>query len=200
MLETVIPVFPGTHHIKFLVDGKMQTSPDLPTTVDFGNNLVNYIEVKSEDATTGGCNFAPAPSNKEAEGLMSRENSTAHLSKPAQKKSFFPTTTFSEKLPQYLIDFDEAEGTQAYKMSAKALDKLPPPPALPGFLAKPILNVTTSVKDDNSVLNMPNHTVLNHLATSSIRNNVLAVSATTRYRNKVGGDLFSIPMNRVCSR
>ena len=41
------------------------------------------------------------------------------------------------------------------------------------------------MKDDNSVLNMPNHTVLNHLATSSIKNNVLATSVTTRYKRKV---------------
>ena len=27
----------------------MQCSPDLPTTVDFGNNLVNYIEVSPDD-------------------------------------------------------------------------------------------------------------------------------------------------------
>src|SRR4051812_34473747 len=38
-------VLPGTHHIRFLVDGQMLTSPDLPTTVDYGNNLVNYIEI-----------------------------------------------------------------------------------------------------------------------------------------------------------
>ncbi len=35
--------------MRFLVDGQMQTSPDLPTTVDFGNNLVNYIEVNPDD-------------------------------------------------------------------------------------------------------------------------------------------------------
>lgn len=28
----------------------MQTTPDLPTTVDFGNNLINYIEVRSESS------------------------------------------------------------------------------------------------------------------------------------------------------
>jgi hypothetical protein len=40
------------------------------------------------------------------------------------------------------------------------------------------------MKDDASVLIMPNHTVLNHLATSSIKNKVLATSATTRYKRK----------------
>ncbi|KAF5012385.1 hypothetical protein FDECE_1612 [Fusarium decemcellulare] len=47
-----IPILPGTHHVRFLVDGIMQTSPDLPTTVDFGNNLMNYIEVGVERASS----------------------------------------------------------------------------------------------------------------------------------------------------
>ncbi|RYO93548.1 hypothetical protein DL766_003920 [Monosporascus sp. MC13-8B] len=186
ILETVIPVFPGTHHIKFLVDGSMQTSPDLPTTVDFGNNLVNYIEVSGEEPTEQGMiSEALYPkSDKEAETLPSRQASCAEQEKTPQKKVIVPVETFSDKLPQYLSDFDQPEDSQAYRLASLALEKLPNPPSLPGFLTKPILNNTTLIKDDNSVLNMPNHTVLNHLGTSSIKNNVLAVSATTRYRNK----------------
>ena len=53
---------------------------------------------------------------------------------------------------------------------------------------------TTSAKlenpglaDDASVLPVPSHVVLHHLSTSAIRNGVLAVANTTRYRKKVGG-------------
>ena len=53
------------------------------------------------------------------------------------------------------------------------------------FLSKSVLNSATPMKDDASVLVLPNHTVLNHLATSSIKSGVLATSATTRYKNKV---------------
>lgn len=42
----------------------------------------------------------------------------------------------------------------------------------------------TVIVDDTSVLPVPSHVVLNHLSTSSIRNGVLAVSGTVRYRNK----------------
>jgi hypothetical protein len=189
VLETVIPVFPGTHHIKFLVDGSMQTSHRLPTTVDFGNNLVNYIEVSGEEAAVRNVNLdTVAPkSAKEAEALPSRQTSADDIdgeAKVPQKKVIVPVETFSDKIPDYLADFDQPEERPPYKLAAFALDKLPTPPSLPGFLSKPILNNTTLIKDDNSVLNMPNHTVLNHLGTSSIKNNVLAVSATTRYRNK----------------
>lgn len=39
--------------------------------------------------------------------------------------------------------------------------------------------------DDASVLPVPSHVVLHHLSTSAIRNGVLAVGNTTRYRDKV---------------
>ena len=43
--------------------------------------------------------------------------------------------------------------------------------------------------DDASVLPVPNHVVLHHLSTSAIRNGVLAVANTTRYRKKVSSFL-----------
>ena len=42
------------------------------------------------------------------------------------------------------------------------------------------------LSDDTSVLPVPSHVVLHHLSTSAIRNGVLAVGNTTRYRKKVG--------------
>lgn len=41
------------------------------------------------------------------------------------------------------------------------------------------------VADDTSVLPVPSHVVLGHLGTSAIRDGVLAVGATVRYRQKV---------------
>ncbi|KAI0434660.1 5'-AMP-activated protein kinase beta subunit, interation domain-containing protein [Xylaria sp. FL1042] len=187
VLETTIRVFPGTHHIKFLVDGTMQTSPDLPTTVDFGNNLVNYIEVSGDAPAVRELNIEQSvPKAEDAQNLPSRQPSTNNLAETesAKTRNIVPAGVFSGKLPQYLEDFDQPEESRAYRASAVAMEKLPAPPTLPSFLSKPIMNNTTLIKDDNSVLNMPNHTVLNHLATCSIRNNVLALSATTRYKDK----------------
>ena len=45
--------------------------------------------------------------------------------------------------------------------------------------------LTSPIGDDNSVLPMPSHSVVNHLATSAIRNGVLAVGTATRYKAKV---------------
>jgi hypothetical protein len=43
-----------------------------------------------------------------------------------------------------------------------------------------------AMTDDGSVLPVPSHVVLHHLCTSAIKNQVLAVANTTRYRKKVG--------------
>jgi hypothetical protein len=72
------------------------------------------------------------------------------------------------------------------------------PPALPRQLEKPFLNQNHIEKDDQSVLPNPAHVlisltsmltlqvVLNHLGVAtSIKDNVLAVSCTNRYRQKV---------------
>lgn len=51
--------------------------------------------------------------------------------------------------------------------------------------------------DDNSVLPVPNHVVLNHLGTSAIKNGVLAVGTTTRYHRKVS---FPLSLSASCKR
>lgn len=180
VFATTINILPGTHHIRFLVDNNMQTSPDLPTTVDFGNNLVNYIEVSPDDvprSANDASHPTPHSTQTEEEGDKNKQQ--------RKDKDVLPADAFTRVYPQYLLDYDEPEDSPVSQAAAAAIEKLPTPPSLPGFLAKPILNQATLMKDDNSVLNMPNHTTLNHLATSSIKNGTLAVSATTRYQDKV---------------
>lgn len=57
------------------------------------------------------------------------------------------------------------------------------PPTPPATQTKPWDG--PGVSDDASVLPVPSHVVLHHLSTSAIRNGVLAVANTTRYRKKV---------------
>jgi hypothetical protein len=92
-----------------------------------------------------------------------------------------------------LIDIDREDEDAEYQRAANVIADATTPPILPLFLGRSILNGTTPMKDDNSVLNYPNHTVLNHLATSSIKNGVLATSVTTRYKRKVTPLLLSPP-------
>lgn len=180
----------------------MQTSPDLPTTVDFGNNLVNYIEVSPDDVLTDpqDVTATPTPQEETPAGTTGEDDESGKLQQ--RHKQVLPAEAFSRIYPQYLLDYDEPEDSPQAQAAAAAIEKLDTPPSLPGFLAKPILNSATLLKDDNSVLNMPNHTTLNHLATSSIKNGTLAVSATTRYRDKVCANNtlpFAIPFPSIGS-
>lgn len=234
---------PGTHHIKYLVDGEMITSPELPTTVDWGNILVNYIEVVAplppviddgkqapapaepipipgaaatagqpggtadEAAKTLSLRPHPETSDRVSDlpqtdgGKSQPDPATASVPIPATptpkqagkdkgkggSKQKAPRPRYTTEVPQYLIDLDNYHNPEdeRFQRAQSVSGTLPSPPTLPMFLSKSILNGTTPHKDDASVLIMPNHTVLNHLATSSIRSGVLATSGTTRYKRKV---------------
>ena len=189
----------------------MQCSPDLPTTVDFGNNLVNYIEVSADDLPQEDQVAVEEPEVVAPlqEPIVQQDAREGHreveemIVKPQPKtRHALPVDDYLADVPQYLVDLDKAEESKEYRYAARAIEKLPSPPSLPGFMGKPILNAATPMKDDNSVLTMPNHTVLNHLATSSIKQNVLAVSGTTRYKKKVctnSNNRSNLLINLVCN-
>lgn len=198
--STTLHLRPGTHHLKFIVDGDMRASDDLPTAVDFTNHLVNYIEVVADD-------LQGQRSRRESERAMKAmvpagvhppqvlpETVTAQQAQDSLDKDEEPEEEPEEEIPlgnfrgivpQFLVDIDREEEDAEYQRAANVIADATTPPILPLFLGRSILNGTTPMKDDNSVLNYPNHTVLNHLATSSIKNGVLATSVTTRYKRKV---------------
>ena len=263
VFSAMINLQPGTHHLKFLVDDNMTTSNDLPTTVDYTIQLVNYIEVVAPLGTAGSepighvkpsqgqyGRASPLPDSTKAEAIpasdvattedhdfasrqsaakpldirptaatpaKSSDPSPAHratlpmnIAKPAliaqdthssslhetgdhhpappvvAAKKKLPRKNYTSAIPAFMVDLDTADPNNPDFARAKRLEPhLPQPPSLPMFLGKSILNGTTPHKDDASVLIMPNHTVLNHLATSSIKSGVLATSGTTRYKRKV---------------
>lgn len=198
---TTINLPSGTHHLKFVVDGEMVTSPDLPTAVDFNNFLVNYIEIATEDLTKPRRESAQHGTRSAALAAVEHEHgrSGSHTPEDAElvepQAEEIPAGDFRQLVPQALVDIDLPEDDIRYHNAVRVIQEAPPPPALPLFLSRSILNGVLPVKDDNSVLTLPNHTVLNHLMTSSVKNGVLATSVTTRYKKKV-----RIPRNIACQR
>ncbi|KAJ9608943.1 galactose metabolism- protein [Cladophialophora chaetospira] len=188
---TTISLPSGTHHLKFVVDGEMVTSSDLPTAVDFNNFLVNYIEIATEDiskprreSTQQRSSTGLAPEEQtdlSASGQQTPEESD--FSEPIVEE--IPPGDWRQLIPQYLTDVELHEDDPKFKTASTCISDFGHPPALPLFLSRSILNGLLPVKDDNSVLTLPNHTVLNHLMTSSVKNGVLATSVTTRYKKKV---------------
>ena len=201
----MVPIVPGTHHLKFIVDSEMTTSDTLPTAVDYTNILVNYLEVSADDLPKPDVPNAeenklpdpiPVQDMRAPEGIFPPQVLPPPEAKPPKvpvpeiPKPDIPTTApsprkYHNSIPRYLLDLDAPEESSRMARASAVVSRLPTPPSLPMFLSKSILNGTTPTKDDSSVLIMPNHTVLNHLATSSIKDNILATSGTTRYKQKV---------------
>ena len=185
----------------FIVDNDMRTSDKLPTAVDYTNILVNYLEVSCDDIPKTDVDNKDEPNKSEAAPAPVQDQQPhppqvqpatpelAPVKKPVpEPKPKIPAPApkrYHQSIPRYLLDLDAPEDSRRFARANAAGGNLPTPPTLPMFLSKSILNGTTPMKDDSSVLIMPNHTVLNHLATSSIKDNILATSATTRYKQKV---------------
>lgn len=68
------------------------------------------------------------------------------------------------------------------------------PPALPPHLMDSILNKETSPSCDPSILQEPTHVTLNHLYTRSIKDGVLVLGTTHRYRKKYITTLLYRPL------
>jgi hypothetical protein len=206
-MYTVINLPPGTHHLKFWVDNQMVTSDELPTAVDFNNVLVNYIEISADDipkqrrestqTATGRSAVYPAailpvpPEQDEQQNVsetFTPGDDVESVEEPHPEE--MPPGDFRQIVPQYLQDIDYEQSDPKYQQAVAVISDSNAPPSLPMFLNRSILNGNAPVKDDSSVLTLPNHTVLNHLMTSSVKNGVLATSVTTRYKKKVSGVLY----------
>lgn len=203
LFTATVPLRPGTHHLKFIVDGLMTTAEHLPTAVDFTNHLVNYLEVsvddiEKQDGDTKQSNIVIPPDIyppkviPESIHIEAARQAAEQEGGKQEPEEEIPIGDFRNVVPQFLVDIDkEEEDSARYQQAADILGDYPTPLTLPLFLNRSILNDTTPWKDDSSVLNYPNHTVLNHLATSSIKNGVLATSVTTRYKRKVRSTSFT---------
>ncbi|XP_057327920.1 5'-AMP-activated protein kinase subunit beta-1 [Microplitis mediator] len=76
----------------------------------------------------------------------------------------------------------------------KPWDRVPGPPVLPPHLLQVILNKDTPLSCEPTLLPEPNHVMLNHLYALSIKESVMVLSATHRYRKKYVTTLLYKPI------
>ncbi|CAG01037.1 unnamed protein product [Tetraodon nigroviridis] len=73
-------------------------------------------------------------------------------------------------------------------------EKFKSPPILPPHLLQVILNKDTGISCDPALLPEPNHVMLNHLYALSIKDGVMVLSATHRYKKKYVTTLLYKPI------
>ncbi|RIB10295.1 Carbohydrate-Binding Module Family 48 protein, partial [Gigaspora rosea] len=154
---TVLNLPPGTHKLKFVVDDEWKCSNELSTAIDPDGNLVNYLEVFEEGDSMD-------QNGMNAGDLLSST----------------PPGEYTDEIPGYLLAY-----AHSHSLETRGGMIGEQPPTLPLHPGKGLLNSSAVSKEDNSVLPVPNHVVLNHLYACSIRDGVMAVAATARYRKKV---------------
>lgn len=105
-----------------------------------------------------------------------------------------PIFTDPKVMEQYYMAIDKQSKQQNGQQQAWLH-----PPQLPPHLENVILNNFNSQdKDNNSgALPIPNHVVLNHLATTSIKHNTLAVASVVRYKRKYLTQVLYAPLQQA---
>ncbi|SCU97864.1 LAMI_0F11826g1_1 [Lachancea mirantina] len=214
---------PGTHRFRFIVDNELRFSDFLPTATDQMGNFVNYLEIVSPEVTPKQevTSQEPAPhqhkrASKAEEPLSARSKlalqigedpddmgdgysrfhgAVEHQAAYSYTRDIPAVFTDPSVMEQYYLTLDQQQNNQQNMAWLT-------PPQLPPQLENVILNNysaaaqagETGSENNSGALPIPNHVVLNHLATSSIKHNTLCVASIVRYKRKYATQMLYAPL------
>ncbi|KAJ3416359.1 Protein kinase, AMP-activated, beta [Chytridiales sp. JEL 0842] len=206
---TVVDMPAGqTHRFKFIVDDEWKCSEDLPMASDPDGNLVNYLDVFDER----GEGMGDGLDSLAVDVLGQPMHTTLSESPPSSYTSKIPGYLNWHLQPPPPPPSSSSPSFQPLRPEPPPLPN-ENPPLLPPHLEKVLLNTSSSSsssthpasaaatalassaymqshlhshhhRDDNSVLPLPSQVTLNHLYACSIRDGVMALACTGRYREK----------------
>lgn len=214
----------GTHRFRFVIDNELRYLDFLPTATDQMGNFVNYIEVTPDHIYShlASQDQQPAPAPQpERRGLVALTISRRQLltwgltnddddmgdgylryhdgdtcdGVPQKRRGYIsdiPPIFYDPKvMEQYYVAIDKQLKLQLGQQQAWLH-----PPQLPPHLEHVILNQYNQNDHDNNLgaLPIPNHVVLNHLATTLIKHNTLAVALVVRYKQKYVTQVLYAPL------
>lgn len=102
-----------------------------------------------------------------------------------------PIFTDPKVMEQYYVAIDKQSKVQSGQQQAWLH-----PPQIPPHLEHVILNSFSAEDNNSGALPIPNHVVLNHLATTSIKHNTLAVASIVRYKRKYLTQVLYAPLQQ----
>lgn len=177
----------GKHAFKFIVDDEWRFAPDQPTVADIEGRINNFIDVTD---------FKPYMGDKSFE----QEKSAAYYAQPATH-----TTNSAkghghhgedggglDKSSQHGVMTDDPDG-EVFSTEIPDLDEYTKdPPPLPPHLRHIILNKPPQLQD-TAALPVPQHVALNHLYCTAIRDNMMVLGITQRYKTKFVTTVYYSP-------
>jgi len=154
----IIELLAGEHHYKFLVDGHWIHDPNQATVNDTFGGRNNVVMVKDSDFDAGEALDEDAGKQKGSFGSL---------------RQISPPGSYGQLIPSHhtpVVVHDTLHSAV--------------PPMLPPHLLNVILNKEAIDQEDLTLLPVPHHVALNHLYALSIKDGVMTLSATHRYRRK----------------
>ena len=172
---TIINLPEGRHEFKFYVDGVWLCDPNIGKTDNKVGSQNNVVTIDRADFHVFDALDKDMQSTSSEVG--GRGNTGPNDSESVNERELEKLKAFSQEVPDR-TDFERAHN----------------PPVLPPHLLQVILNKDTPVQCDPNVLPEPNHVMLNHLYALSIKDGVMVLSATHRYRKKYVTTLLYKPI------
>eukprot|EP00535_Pseudo-nitzschia_heimii_P005370 CAMPEP_0197181800 /NCGR_PEP_ID=MMETSP1423-20130617/5973_1 /TAXON_ID=476441 /ORGANISM="Pseudo-nitzschia heimii, Strain UNC1101" /LENGTH=319 /DNA_ID=CAMNT_0042632115 /DNA_START=209 /DNA_END=1168 /DNA_ORIENTATION=+ len=164
----------GKHAFKFIVDDEWRFAPDQPTVADIEGRINNFIDVTDFKPYTGDREFEKEKAAAEYGFIADEEEAPATQSKDGDGTG---PDRDGEVFSQTMPDMDE-------------YTKEPPP--LPPHLRHIILNKPPQLQD-TAALPVPQHVALNHLYCTAIKDNMMVLGITQRYKTKFVTTVYYSP-------
>ncbi|CAF0924777.1 unnamed protein product [Rotaria sp. Silwood1] len=165
----------GKHEYKFIIDGRWEYDLNEPSVEDGQNGRSNVVTVKKSDFEV----MEALTSDSILANTQSSNSNKQKANDPQMARS-----------PPGLYD-------QTWPPTSR--EEFPPgdkPPVLPPHLLNIILNKDTSAHYEPALLPEPNHVMLKHLYALSIRDGVMVLSTTARYKQKFVTTCFYKPTGK----
>ncbi|CAF1128483.1 unnamed protein product [Rotaria sordida] len=165
----------GEHEYKFHIDGRWEYDINEPSKEDGHNGRNNVVTVKKSDFEV-------------MEALQSDSILSSNQSSTMNKQQSTDTDLARSPPGSYEQNWPPA--------NQKEFSQTDKPPFLPPHLLNIILNKDTAAHYEPALLPEPNHVMLKHLYALSIRDGVMVLSTTTRYRHKFVTTCFYKPTSK----
>jgi 5'-AMP-activated protein kinase regulatory beta subunit len=165
----------GEHDYKFNIDGRWEYDLNEPSKDDGHNGRNNIVTVKKSDFEV-------------MEALTSDSILTNNQNSSLNKQQSIDSDIARSPPGSYEQDWPPT--------SQKEFAQTDKPPFLPPHLLNIILNKDTAAHYEPALLPEPNHVMLKHLYALSIRDGVMVLSTTTRYKQKFVTTCFYKPTEK----
>jgi len=175
----------GKHAFKFIVDDEWRFAPDQPTVADIEGRINNFIDVTDFKAYVGDRDFE-------------RERQAAECG-----VGLVPPRGGGGRPEAGGTDMEDTDGKVAaaakdrdgevFSVTVPDLDEYTKePPPLPPHLRHIILNKPPQLQD-TAALPVPQHVALNHLYCTAIKDNMMVLGITQRYKTKFCTTVYYSP-------